>query len=189
MVNQIVQWLECYERTEDTIVLCGPPFMLYNVLGRLKKEAKSFDFGTRGAVQTGGGWKIQENVRIPHTDFREQVEKVLGIPETHCLDGYGMCEGNGLMVLCPEGHDFHVPYTYYKPPVLDDELMPMGHGEWGRSAFLGALPRAILVSLYQETEFGCLNTAPFVIGQAPCSSRRSIAPKAKRCVDVLRNYG
>lgn len=138
-VNQIVQWLERYEKTEDTIALCGPSFMLYHVLVRLQKEGRLFDFGTKGVVQTGGGWKIQENARIPHADFLEQVEDVLGMPETHCLDAYGMCEGNGLMVQCSEGHYLHAPYTYYKPLVLDDELMPMVYGEWGRFAFLDAL--------------------------------------------------
>ena len=97
-VNQIVQWLESYERTEDTIALCGLPFMRYNVLVRLQKEGRRFDFGTRGVVQTGGGWKIQENARIPLAEFREQVGDMLGIPDTHCSDSYGMCEGNGLVV-------------------------------------------------------------------------------------------
>jgi hypothetical protein len=63
---------------------------------------------------------------------------VFGIPETHCSDVYAMVEGNAMMMQCPEGHYLHVPYTYYKPLVLDDSLMPIGYGEWGRFAFLDA---------------------------------------------------
>jgi hypothetical protein len=42
------------------------------------------------------------------------------------------------MVQCPEGHYLHVHYTYYKPLVLDDNLVLAGYGEWGRFAFLDA---------------------------------------------------
>jgi acyl-protein synthetase LuxE len=46
------------------------------------------------------------------------------------------------MVQYREGHYLHAPYTYYKPLVLDDELIPMGYGERGRFAFLDALARS-----------------------------------------------
>ena len=138
MVDQITKWLECYEKTEETIALTGPPFMLHYLMSKLQKEGTSFDFGERGRVGTGGGWKTNEDQRIPHADFRKQVNDVLGIPETRCLDVYAMVEGNAMMLQCPEGHYLHVPYTYYKPLVLDDSLMPTGYGEWGRFAFLDA---------------------------------------------------
>ncbi len=138
IVDKTIQWLGHYEHTTETIALSGPPFMLGHVLDTLRKDGKRFDFGERGMIMTGGGWKMLEDKRIPHADFRKQVEEVLGIPETHCLDIYGMCEGNGFMVQCPEGHYLHAPYTYYKPLILDDNLIPIGYGEWGRFAFLDA---------------------------------------------------
>ncbi len=138
MVDQITMWLERYEKTEDTVALTGPPFLLHYLMSKLQKDGKSFDFGERGRVMTGGGWKINENQRIPHADFRKQVQDVLGIPETYCLDVYAMVEGNAMMLQCPEGHYLHVPYTFYKPLVLDNDLLPAGYGEWGRFAFLDA---------------------------------------------------
>ena len=138
MVDQITMWLERYEKTEDTVALTGPPFLLHYLMSKLQKDGKSFDFGERGRVMTGGGWKINENQRIPHADFRKQVQDVLGIPETYCLDVYAMVEGNAMMLQCPEGHYLHVPYTFYKPLVLDNNLLPAGYGEWGRFAFLDA---------------------------------------------------
>ena len=46
------------------------------------------------------------------------------------------------MLQCPEGHYLHAPYTYYKPLVLDDDLTPIGYGEWGRFAFLDAIAQS-----------------------------------------------
>jgi hypothetical protein len=142
IVDKTVQWLERYEKTEESIRLGGPPFMLVLVMNALQKDGKRFDFGERGNVLTAGGWKIHENARFPHADFRKQVQNVLGIPEARCLDLYGLCESNGFMMQCPEGHYLHAPYTYLKPLVLDDALMPVGYGEWGHFAFLDALAQS-----------------------------------------------
>jgi phenylacetate-coenzyme A ligase PaaK-like adenylate-forming protein len=138
IVDRTIQWLERYDRTKDTITVSGPPFMLFSIMNTLERDGKHFDFGERGMVATGGGWKINEYARVSHVGFRKQVQDVLGIPETHCLDIYGMCEGNGFMVQCPEGHYLHTPYTYFKPLVTDDDLTPIGYGGWGRFAFLDA---------------------------------------------------
>jgi len=66
------------------------------------------------------------------------VYEVLGIPEKYCLDVYGMVEGNGWMVQCPEGHYLHAPYSFYKPLILDESLQQVQYGKWGRFAFLDA---------------------------------------------------
>jgi len=139
IVDLVVQWLEHYDRTKETFSLTGPPFLLVHVMNKLQKEGKCFNFGERGTVMTGGGWRLFENASIPLVDFRKQVHDVLGIPETHCVDGYAMTEGNALMLQCPEGHYFHAPYTYFRPLVVDDDLKPVGYGEWGRFAFFDAL--------------------------------------------------
>lgn len=138
MIDEIIRWLESHEKTNEKIALVGAPFILSFVMKKLQKEGRGFDFSERGGVVTGGGWKAYEGVRVPVSDFRKQVEKVLGIPEKYCLDIYGMVEGNGWMVHCPEGHYLHSPYSYYKPLVLDSEYKPVGYGEWGRFAFLDA---------------------------------------------------
>jgi hypothetical protein len=64
------------------------------------------------------------------------MEEVLGIRQEHCLDGYGMVEGNGWMIHCQEGHYLHIPYTYYYPLVLNDEFKSIGYNEFGQFAFL-----------------------------------------------------
>lgn len=138
MVSKIIRWLERHHASGSMIALVGAPFLIMTVMNRLQEQGRSFDFGERGAVLTGGGWKVYEDDRVPVSDFRQQVSEVLGIQEIHCLDIYGMVEGNGWMIHCPEGHYLHVPHSYYQPLVLDEEYKPLGYGQWGRFAFLDA---------------------------------------------------
>jgi hypothetical protein len=139
MIDEIISWLEKNKNTNEKISMIGAPFILYFVMKKIQDRGLEFDFGERGAVVTGGGWKIHEQIRMTSTSFRKIVKDVLGIPEKFCLDAYGMVEGNGWMVQCPEGHYLHLPYSYFKPIVLDDEFNQIGFGETGRFAFLDAI--------------------------------------------------
>jgi len=138
MIRQVIDWLEERRHAPDFTFILGAPYLIYHVLMQLKKENRAFSFGERGGVVTGGGWKIHEHERLPADRFRELVEQVLGIPPRYCLDIYGMVEGNGWMIQCPEGHYLHVPWSYFMPMVLDEKLQPVPGGEWGRFAFLDA---------------------------------------------------
>ncbi|MFO8132835.1 MAG: hypothetical protein R6U10_02710 [Thermoplasmatota archaeon] len=139
MVDRIIKWLREREKSGRKMSMIGLPFILHFVMERIEQTGETFDFGERGAVATGGGWKIYENSRMPVEDFRRRVEQLLGIPPHRCLDIYGMVEGNGWMVHCPEGHYLHIPHTYFHPLVLGEEQEPVGYGEWGRFAFLDPL--------------------------------------------------
>ncbi len=138
MIEDVIDWLEAREESPDFTFLCGAPYLIHKVLVELERRNRRFAFGNRGGVVTGGGWKIRENQRLPLTEFRQAVLDTLGIPGEYCLDIYGMVEGNGWMVQCPEGHYLHVPYTYFKPLVLDEAQRPLPYGEWGRFGFLDA---------------------------------------------------
>ncbi len=139
MINRIIDWLRKNYKEGNKIGMVGAPFILYFVMEELEKNGEYFDFGEKGAVGTGGGWKIYEDKRLPVKEFRDKVEKVLGIPPENCLDLYGMVEGNGWMVHCPEGHYLHVPTTYYHAMVLDENGEQVSYGEKGRFAFLDGL--------------------------------------------------
>ena len=139
IVEIAIKWLERYEKTTDTIGLEGGPFLIHELMDALEREGKRFEFGERGMVGTGGGWKKDEHKRAPYADFRKRVEEVLGIPEARCLDVYSMIEINGTMTSCPEGHYYHIPYTWLKPLVLDQSFTPVDYGKSGRFAFLDAL--------------------------------------------------
>ncbi len=136
IVKNIIKWIEYHHKKDTTITFLGAPFLLYAVTNKLIEQGKTFDFSDRGAIITGGGWKAHESKRMPVEEFREQMKEVLGIRPKHCIDLYGMVEGNGWMVHCPEGHYLHIPHTYYHALVLDDEFKPIGYNKWGRLAFL-----------------------------------------------------
>jgi phenylacetate-coenzyme A ligase PaaK-like adenylate-forming protein len=139
MIDRVIDWLAGREESKDFTFILGPPYLIHSILQEIKRRGKSFKFGERGGVSTGGGWKIHENERLTVSDFRAEVQEILGIPEKYCLDVYAMVECNGCLITCPEGHYLHVPYSFLKPLVLDETLMPVPTGEWGRFAFLDAL--------------------------------------------------
>lgn len=139
MVSRIMKWLEEKSKKNEKILFAGAPFILNMVMERLMEDGITYDFGEKGAVLTGGGWKIYEEKRLPVEEFRKKVEEMLGIPPENCLDLYAMVEGNGFMVHCPEGHYLHIPTTYFHPMVLDENDEPVGYGEEGKFAFLDSV--------------------------------------------------
>jgi hypothetical protein len=138
-IDKIIRWLEQHAEAEGNVSLIAPPYFAYFVMKKLQALGKSFDFGEDSFIVTGGGWKVRENIRLPVKEFRKLVNDVLGIPETCCFDCYAMVEGNGFMLHCPEGHYLHVPYTFFKPLIIDQDLEPAQYGERGRFAFLDGL--------------------------------------------------
>jgi hypothetical protein len=135
-VDDIAAFIDKKDRAKEQIGFVGSPYLLSLVLRKLREEGRSYDFRERGAVLTGGGWKVHENERIPEKDFRKELEDVLGITPERVIDLYGMVEGNVWLTQCPEGHHFHVPTCYAYPMVLGEDFEQLGYGETGRFAFL-----------------------------------------------------
>jgi hypothetical protein len=149
-ISDIISWIERNQREGNEMAFVGAPYLLHSVIAELKEQGRTFDIGDRGCILTGGGWKVHEHKRIPEAEFRKDAQNVLGIGPDHCIDLYGMVEGNGWMTQCPEGHYLHIPMSYLHPMVLDDEYRPVGYGEVGRFAFLdgsmGSYPGFIITN-------------------------------------------
>ena len=188
-----IAWLERYENTADTVMIFAPPAIFSSFMDALERIGKRFDYGERGTVLTGGGWKTRENERIAADGFRKRIEEMLGIPETHCIDGYGMVEMNAGIITCPEGHYYHLPYTSLRPLVLDESLTPIGYNEWGRFAFLDALagsyPGFIItgdrVRMFEHCPI-CDREGPVldtVIERAPSEEVRGCAEEVRRALE------
>jgi len=139
-VNKLVKWLKERDKNKDYAFMLGAPFLLYFAMDKLEEEGITLNLEDRGAVVTGGGWKIYEHQRVPVHEFRKRVNEVLGIVENQIFDLYAMVEGNGFMLHCPEEHLLHIPSTYYHPIVLDRNGEIVDFGEEGRFAFLDAIP-------------------------------------------------
>jgi hypothetical protein len=189
IVDQIIQWLEYCDKTKETFSLAGPPFLLLHIINALKKEDKRFDFDERGVIITGGGWKTYEGARIPLANFRKQANDVLGIPETHCIDGYGMSEANAYMFQCPEGHYLHSNYTCFKPLVLGEDLISVGYGEWGRLAFLDAIAQSYPGFIISGDRAKMLERCPVCDRPGPVLEpeiQRAKGAEVRGCAEQLR---
>ncbi|MGD0172682.1 MAG: hypothetical protein ABSB81_11285 [Halobacteriota archaeon] len=188
-VENAIKWLERYDKATDTISLFSFPFLILGIMDALEREGKRFDFGERGTIVTGGGWKISEDKRISTADFRKRVEEMLGIPETHCLDVYAMVEMNGGCYACPEGHYLHLPYPWFKPLVLDRNLMPAGYGEWGRFAFLDPLAGSYPGFIMSGDEVRMLEHCPICDRLGPVlepSVQRAPSEEMRGCAEEVR---
>jgi len=188
-VDRIIRWLEQHDKVGGKINLTGAPYLLYFVMNKLQDDGKSFDFNEGSFVLTGGGWKVQENIRMPSADFRKQVYDVLGIPEANCLDLYGMVEGNAFMVQCPEGHYLHAPYTYYKPMVLNDDLTPAGYDATGRFAYLDALAGSYPGFIITGDQVRLLEHCPVCNRPGPVLEpeiKRAKGEEVRGCAEELR---
>lgn len=185
-----IKWLETHDTTNDTILVSGLPFFISSLMDTLEQEGRRFEFGEKGMIQTGGGWKMEEHKRISRRDFRKRVEEVLGIPETNCCDLYASVETGGAVVLaCPEGHYLHVPYTWWKPMVLDSSLTPADYGEWGRFAFLDALAGSYPGFIITGDEVRMLEHCPVCDRLGPVLDpevRRDQSEEIRGCAEELR---
>lgn len=189
IIDSIIKWLHKQEKTTNPIALVGAPFLLSQVMNTLKSRGESFNFGERGGVATGGGWKAYEDHRVPVVEFRKEVQEVLGIPEQYCLDLYGMVEGNGWMAQCPEGHYLHLPYNYYKGLILDDEYKPMGYGEWGRYAFLDGAALSYPGFIITGDKVRMLENCPICDRPGPVLEpevKRATGEEIRGCAEELR---
>ena len=189
MINNIIKWIGKNDKEKNKIAFVGAPFILYSVTNKLKEEGRTFDFADRGAVLTGGGWKIHENTRMPDTAFRKQIQEVLGIKQEHCLDLYGMVEGNGWMVHCPEGHYLHIPNSYYHPMVLDKEFKPMGYNESGRFAFLDGTSNSYPAFIISGDKVRMLEHCPVCDRPGPVLEpevTRAAGKELRGCAEELR---
>ena len=123
--KRIVRLLEQLDNDNKQVYIIGSPYDMFQIMRIFKDKGKTLELGKNNSVIiTASGWKLREDSRIPEKAFREEVKKVLGIPESNCRDIYGMSEWNGLAWEC-EGHYKHVIQCTY-PMVLDSEMKPLG---------------------------------------------------------------
>ncbi len=134
---RVIHLLEQFEQTKKRVNIAGPPFWLDRIMERMKKEGKTVRLPD-SQILTGGGWKAEENKRLPEESFREKVQEILGIPEERYHDVYAMSECSSVFLSC-EGHYKHIPPVII-PLVLDENLNQLDYGQVGRFAFIDPLP-------------------------------------------------
>lgn len=88
--------------------ILGFPSYTREILTALRNRGKSYAFGDRSFLLLGGGWKTMGEREIPKEIFRREVREVLGIPEEHVRDLFGMVEHGVPYVGCELGN-YHLP--------------------------------------------------------------------------------
>jgi len=189
ITGNIIKWLEAREKAGDRIFLAEAPFIMQRVFDQLEEQGKVFDFGEKGAIITGGGWKLHDAEKIPLEEFRGKAERVLGIPPENNIDLYTMVESNWHAIQCPEGHYLHLPPTIVHPMVLDENNQPLGYGETGRFAFIdplansypGAIITGDMVTLLEACPV-CGRTGPVLEPEV----RRMTGEEVRGCAEEMR---
>ena len=133
--QKLLNLLQELDKKGEQTIIVTPPFQLFSLMLKMKKEGISLSLGeSNSVVFTGGGWKIFENKKVPINEFAGVVEETLGISADYYIDIYGMSEMNGLGVSCKGGFKHLHPWIH--PMILDDNEGHLDFGEWGRFAFL-----------------------------------------------------
>ncbi|MBM3460844.1 MAG: AMP-binding protein [Armatimonadetes bacterium] len=101
--------LERFAREKEPLRVLGFPALIWEVFEEFRLErGRTFDFGPRSYVITGGGWKNKADKEIPKSAFRAGVATFLGMPASNVRDLYGMVEHG--VPYCECEHNFmHVP--------------------------------------------------------------------------------
>ncbi|HXH32575.1 MAG TPA: hypothetical protein VNJ01_17385 [Bacteriovoracaceae bacterium] len=110
----------------------GFPALLHEIL---EKNDLQLNLGPESWLQTGGGWKGKAEKEIPKQEFRQLIERRLGIPPEHQRDLFGMVEHGIPYVDCAKGN-LHIPNyarVYTRSP---HDLSLLKKGDRGLLQFL-----------------------------------------------------
>lgn len=108
----------------------GFPAYTYLLLRQLEQEGVRLRLPKGSLLTMGGGWKQFEGQKVEKEELYRLAEKVLGIPESGCVEFFGAVEHPILYATCSH-HHFHVP-VYSRVLIRDpDTLEPVPNGTAG----------------------------------------------------------
>jgi long-chain-fatty-acid---luciferin-component ligase len=139
IMNKFMDQLEEFASQDKRMVLGGSPSLIMATINMLEKKGSHIKLRDDTIIMTAGGWKMVTGAPMTDKEFRARLKEAWGVSDENCRDIYGMSECSGLFPDC-EGHYKHIPQSFIYPMVLGDDLKPLGFGQYGRFAFLDALP-------------------------------------------------
>jgi len=189
ITGNVINWLDDREKAGDRVFIAEAPFIMQRVMKELERQDRTFDFGEKGAIITGGGWKLHDTDEIHLKEFRDLAQRTLGIPHENNIDLYTMVESNWHALQCPEGHYLHLPPTLVYPMVLDENHNKLDWGETGRFAFIdhlansypGTMITGDMVTLLEECPV-CGRTGPVLEPKV----RRMTGEEVRGCAEEMR---
>lgn len=175
--EKVVSVLKRFSEDTHSTRILGFPAFLYQIL-------MNFDFtlnlGSDSWLQTGGGWKALAKKEIPKSDFRELVNKRLGIPTENIRDMFGMVEHGIPYMDCHKGH-LRVP-NYARVYIRNPHDMSFcRYGERGLVQLICTYNTSYPSMNLLTTDWGMLREDPDGLGDILVLMGRAGVSKSKGC--------
>lgn len=87
----LMTFLARAQAEKDPVAILGTTIGLLSVLEALQKQKKTFALPAGSRLMDTGGLKSDQR-EISRPEFVRRVTELLGIPDSHCWNEYGMCE-------------------------------------------------------------------------------------------------
>ncbi len=128
----MIKTLRDASKSKDICNLGGSsPLTYITLLNYYKQTGESFELNEKSfGAGFGGGWKTFTGQQISRTKFREDLNKILGIPVKHFRDIYALTETDMIFNECEE-------FFYHVPPWGDlifrdpETMAPVKEGKKG----------------------------------------------------------
>jgi len=127
------------KNSSSPVLFFGFTFLIWEFLSAIKPYCKDINIAN-GILLHGGGWKKLANLNISRSNFKVEVQNILGIDRV--IDYYGMAEQVGSIFMeCKSGF-FHT--TKYSEIVIRNPitLAPLGFNEIGVVQLLSLIPKS-----------------------------------------------
>lgn len=157
--------------------ILGFPAFLLDLMAHCRKLPV---LGDRAWIQTGGGYKNQQNKDVGKTAFRDMVSSRLGVPLTQIRDLFGMVE-HGIPYVDDASGNMRIP-NYGRVFTRDPyTLEPLPDGEEGLLHFLCSYNSSYPASSLLSTDYGVVHPDPDGRGKILTILGRAGVQRAKGC--------
>lgn len=186
-VDGVIKSLIKYSEDGAPLRIIGFPAYLYEIRRTYEnRRLKPLNFGKDSYIIIGGGWKDKADKEIPKEEFKQEMEKWLGLPAENVRDLFGMVEHGVPYCECEKGN-LHVP-IYSRAVIRDPEsldILPDGRPGLLHlyTPYLHSFPAISLLT----TDFGmtgnnceCGKNAPYIqiLGRAGMVKHKGCAIRA-----------
>jgi phenylacetate-coenzyme A ligase PaaK-like adenylate-forming protein len=178
----VVDKLIEFSKSEYPTRILGFPAFLFKII---KDFNLTLDLGADSWLLTGGGWKNHADEQIPKDEFREFIEKSIGIPKCNQRDLFGMVE-HGIPYVDSENGKLRIP-NYARVYIRDPKTLEiLDYGEPGIIQFLCCYNSSYPNFNILTTDWGVINKSDDshpadileILGRAGLNKHKGCALKA-----------
>lgn len=151
--KEIVEKLIQFSKSEYPLRILGFPAFLYKII---KDNNLHLKLPEDSWLQTGGGWKSHAGDEIPKAEFREFIEKHLGIKKENIRDLFGMVE-HGIPYVDNKLGFLTIP-NYARVYIRDSKTLKiLEHGKRGLIQFMCTYNHSYPAFNILSTDWGSLH--------------------------------